>query len=150
MYYQQVEGEPVMNLHDKRVKIIAAVLAILLIVIGVRIFMNVMSAKEKAEKAKQGKVVTVATGIAKRETIKPVLSFAGNLDPVWQAKVAPKLAGRIQRHRKQNVNKENLFILNQNIRALQKQTVAFTKPGFEGNYKSGRHLSENKEIRNLI
>lgn len=61
-----------------------------------------------------------------------------------------QLAGRIQRHRKQNVNKENLFILNQNIRALQKQTVAFTKPGFEGNYKSGRHLSENKEIRNLL
>ena len=48
MYYQQDEGEPAMNLHDKRVKIIAAVLAILLIVIGVRIFMNVMSAKEKA------------------------------------------------------------------------------------------------------
>ena len=96
MYYQQDEGEPAMNLHDKRVKIIAAVLAILLLIIGVRIFMNVMSAKEKAEKAKQGKVVTVATEIAKRGTIHPVLSFAGNLDPVWQAKVAPKLAGRIQ------------------------------------------------------
>lgn len=96
MYYQQDEGEPAMNLHDKRVKVIAAVLAILLIIIGVRIFMNVMSAREKAEKAKQGKVVTVATEIAKRGTIHPVLSFAGNLDPVWQAKVAPKLAGRIQ------------------------------------------------------
>ena len=75
MYYQQDEGEPAMNLHDKRVKIIAAVLAILLLIIGVRIFMNVLSAKEKAEKAKQGKVVTVATEIAKRGTIHPVLSF---------------------------------------------------------------------------
>ena len=61
-----------------------------------------------------------------------------------------QLAGRIQRHRKQNVNKENLFILNQNIRSLQNKKVAFTKPGFEGNSQSGRHLSENKEIRNLL
>lgn len=85
-----------MNLHDKRIKIIAAVLTILLIIIGVRIFMNVMSAKEKAEKSKQGKAVTVATEFAKRGTINPVLSFAGTLEPVWQAKIAPKLAGRIQ------------------------------------------------------
>ena len=85
-----------MNLHDRRIKIIAAVLAVLILIIGVRIFMNVMSAKEKAEKAKQGKVVTIATELAKKGTIYPVLSFAGNLDPVWQAKIAPKLAGRIQ------------------------------------------------------
>ena len=61
-----------------------------------------------------------------------------------------QLAGRIQRHRKQNATKENLFILNQNILSLQNKTVAFTKPGFEGNDKSGRNLSENKEIRNLL
>ena len=60
MYYQQDEGEPAMNLHDKRVKIIAAVLAILLIIIGVRIFMNVMSAKEKAEKALNSKYEQLA------------------------------------------------------------------------------------------
>ena len=95
MYYQQDEGEPAMNLHDKRVKIIAAVLAILLIIIGVRIFMNVMSSRERAEKATQGKAVAVPTGFAKRETITPVLTFAGNLDPVWQAKIAPKIAGRV-------------------------------------------------------
>ena len=96
MYYQPDEGEPAMNLHDKRVKIIAAVLTILLIIIGIRIFMNVMSSRERAEKATQGKAVSVPTGFAKRETIKPVLTFAGNLDPVWQAKLAPKIAGRLQ------------------------------------------------------
>ena len=95
MYYQPDEGEPAMNLHDKRVKIIAAVLTILLIIIGVRIFMNVMSSRERAEKATQGKAVAVPTGFAKRETITPVLTFAGNLDPVWQAKIAPKIAGRV-------------------------------------------------------
>lgn len=61
-----------------------------------------------------------------------------------------QLAGRIQRHRKQSVSKENLFILNQNIRSLQNTKVAFTKPGFEGNDNSGRNLNENKEIQNLL
>ncbi|MDR7017743.1 type I-F CRISPR-associated helicase Cas3f [Acinetobacter sp. 3657] len=61
-----------------------------------------------------------------------------------------QLAGRIQRHRKKNVDKENLFILNQNIRDLQNKEIAFTKPGFEGNKASNRALSKNKEIRNLL
>ena len=85
-----------MDWHDKRFRILAFVLAVLLIIIGARIFMNVMSSRERAEKATQGKAVSVPTGFAKRETIKPVLTFAGNLDPVWQAKIASKIAGRIQ------------------------------------------------------
>lgn len=47
-----------------------------------------------------------------------------------------QLAGRIQRHRKQNVMKKNLFILNQNIRALQNNKVAFTKPGLKAMIKA--------------
>ncbi|NCD07954.1 MAG: efflux RND transporter periplasmic adaptor subunit [Negativicutes bacterium] len=85
-----------MDWHDKRFRILAFVLAVLLIIIGARIFMNIMSSRERAEKATQGKAVAVPTGFAKRETIKPVLTFAGNLDPVWQAKIASKIAGRIQ------------------------------------------------------
>ncbi|HEO1818371.1 type I-F CRISPR-associated helicase Cas3f [Acinetobacter baumannii] len=61
-----------------------------------------------------------------------------------------QLAGRIQRHRKKHVECENLFILNQNIRTLQNRTVAFTKPGFEGNKKSYRALCEDKKISNLL
>ena len=61
-----------------------------------------------------------------------------------------QLAGRIQRHRKQVVVQENLFILNQNIRGLQNNEVAFTKPGFEGKKNSNRALSANKEIKNLL
>lgn len=61
-----------------------------------------------------------------------------------------QLAGRIQRHRKQHVKHANLFILNQNIRALQNSEVAFTKPGFEGNKKSNRSLTKDKEIKNLL
>lgn len=61
-----------------------------------------------------------------------------------------QLAGRIQRHRKKTVNHENLFILNQNIKALQSQEIAFTKPGFEGNKASHRALPQNKEIKNLL
>ncbi|WP_288433301.1 type I-F CRISPR-associated helicase Cas3f [Acinetobacter soli] len=61
-----------------------------------------------------------------------------------------QLAGRLQRHRKQTVSKENLFILNLNIRALQGKEVVFTKPGFEGNMKSFRCIHQNKEIKNLL
>lgn len=42
-----------------------------------------------------------------------------------------QLAGRIQRHRKQEPNTHNYYILNRNIRALQKRNICFTKPGFE-------------------
>lgn len=61
-----------------------------------------------------------------------------------------QLAGRLQRHRKQHVEHENLFILNLNIKALQGRNVAFTRPGFEGDSSSNRQLQENKEIRNLL
>lgn len=42
-----------------------------------------------------------------------------------------QLAGRIQRHRKQTPQTENLFILSQNYKALKNISPAYTKPGFE-------------------
>lgn len=58
-----------------------------------------------------------------------------------------QLAGRLQRHRKQPVQHENLFILNMNVRALRGKQPAFTKPGFEAKHRA---LIENKEIKNLL
>ena len=85
-----------MNWQDKRVKFVALALAVLLVAIGARIFMNVTSSRERAKKATEGRAIAVPTGFAARQTINPVLTFAGNLDPVWQAKLAPKTAGRIK------------------------------------------------------
>lgn len=42
-----------------------------------------------------------------------------------------QLAGRIQRHRKQSPESENLYILSKNIRTLQGKSIAYEKPGFE-------------------
>lgn len=55
-----------------------------------------------------------------------------------------QLAGRIQRHRKQEPITHNYYILDRNIRALQKRDICFTKPGFENkiNVLSTKHMGE--------
>ncbi|SIO94541.1 type I-F CRISPR-associated helicase Cas3f [Vibrio spartinae] len=42
-----------------------------------------------------------------------------------------QLAGRIQRHRRQIPTQPNLMVLNQNIKALKGESVAYCHPGFE-------------------
>jgi len=42
-----------------------------------------------------------------------------------------QLAGRVQRHRKQQPTQPNLHILHKNIRALKNESIAYTHPGFE-------------------
>lgn len=42
-----------------------------------------------------------------------------------------QLAGRIQRHRQQVPSDNNLYVLNQNIRALNGESIAYCDPGFE-------------------
>lgn len=42
-----------------------------------------------------------------------------------------QFAGRIQRHRQQPPDSENLVVLNRNIRALRGEAVAYCRPGFE-------------------
>lgn len=42
-----------------------------------------------------------------------------------------QLAGRIQRHRQKSPSGDNLLVLEQNIRALNKQNPAYCHPGFE-------------------
>ncbi|MEG0832112.1 MAG: efflux RND transporter periplasmic adaptor subunit, partial [Acidaminococcaceae bacterium] len=66
------------------------------VVSGVRIYSNVSSARERALRASQGKAVAVPTAFAQRGTMKPVLEFAGNLEPLWQADLGAKIAGRIE------------------------------------------------------
>lgn len=42
-----------------------------------------------------------------------------------------QFAGRIQRHRQRAPQQANMLILNMNIRAMQRKTPAYSKPGFE-------------------
>ena len=86
-----------MNWQDKRVKYSIIIAMIIVGIVGFRIVNNLMSAREKAERASQGKTVSVSTGFAERRSILPVVKLSGNLDPVWQADIAAKVAGRIEK-----------------------------------------------------
>ena len=91
-----VWGGTNMNFHDKRVKYLVIALVIITAIISVQIFNKVMGARDKANKAAMGKTLQVTTSFAKRETIKPVIKLTGNLDPVWQADIGAKVAGRLE------------------------------------------------------
>lgn len=57
-----------------------------------------------------------------------------------------QFAGRIQRHRQQLPESENVVILSRNIRALQGKTIAYCKPGFETN----EHLFPHHDLADLL
>lgn len=86
-----------MNLHDRKVKIIIGILIALIVVIAFRIVRNIQNEKERAERIAQSRNVAVETGYPKRQTIIPVMSFSGSLDPEWQADVAAKIDGRLEK-----------------------------------------------------
>ncbi|EOF4702000.1 type I-F CRISPR-associated helicase Cas3f [Klebsiella oxytoca] len=57
-----------------------------------------------------------------------------------------QFAGRVQRHRRQVPESENLAILSHNFRALHHQSPAFCKPGFENK----NHLLMSYDLRELL
>ncbi|POT57950.1 type I-F CRISPR-associated helicase Cas3 [Citrobacter amalonaticus] len=57
-----------------------------------------------------------------------------------------QFAGRIQRHRRQVPERENLVILSRNIRALREQSPAFSQPGFEDK----NHLLDSHDLQELL
>ena len=78
-----------------RVFLILAI--VLTAIVGFRVVKNVMGRSEQASKSRQGTVVSVVAGHPKRQTVVPKIRFSGTLDPVWQADVAAKVDGRIER-----------------------------------------------------
>ena len=63
-----------------------------------------------------------------------------------------QLAGRLQRHRKEEPLSENFLILSKNINALKGKEVAYTKPGFEtkGGKGNNRRLFKEKDLSKLL
>lgn len=82
---------------SNKFKILLAVVAAVLLVVGYRVFDNIQENREKAAKVMQSKTVTVETAAPERMTITPVLEFSGTLEPVWQAEIAAKVDGRIEK-----------------------------------------------------
>lgn len=75
---------------------IGALIAVVLCgIIGFRIYTNIHANQERAGKASQGRVVTVAVSQVVRRDINPVITFSANLEPVWSADISTKADGRI-------------------------------------------------------
>ncbi len=86
-----------MNFKDKRVKILVGLSVLLVAVVAFRIFNNIRNDRERAERITRGREIAVETGFPQRVRIMPELKFSGSLDPEWQAEVAPKVDGRIEK-----------------------------------------------------
>ena len=86
-----------MNLQNRKVKIVIGILVAVCLVIAYRIYSNIQNERERAARLSQSRAVAVVTGRPVRQTIVPKLSFSGSLDPEWQAEVAAKVDGRLEK-----------------------------------------------------
>ncbi|WP_405380999.1 efflux RND transporter periplasmic adaptor subunit [Phascolarctobacterium sp.] len=86
-----------MNLQNRKVKIVVGILVAICLIISYRIYSNVQKEKARAERISQTKSVAVELAHPQRQTIVPQLRFSGSLDPEWQAEVAAKVDGRLEK-----------------------------------------------------
>jgi len=85
-----------MNWHDKRVKYGIIVTVVLFAIIAFQIANKLIVARNKANQASKANAVAVETAFPKKGTINPVIRLTGSLEPIWQADVAAKVAGRLE------------------------------------------------------
>ena len=86
-----------MNLKDKRIRILVIGTVVVLGIVAFRVVSNIMARNQQAKNSSQGRVAVVIAAYPKRETITPRFRFSGSLEPVWQADVAAKVDGRIEK-----------------------------------------------------
>lgn len=86
-----------MNIKNRKVKIVVGLLVAVCVIIGWRIYSNIQADRARAAKMSQVRTIAVVTAHPVRQTITPGLSFSGSLDPEWQAEVAAKVDGRLER-----------------------------------------------------
>ena len=86
-----------MNFQDKRLRILIIAVVIILGVVAFRVISNIMARNEQAKKSSQGRTAVIMAAYPKRQTIVPKFRFSGSLDPIWQADVAAKVDGRVEK-----------------------------------------------------
>lgn len=86
-----------MNFQDKRLRILVIGVVIILGVVAFRVISNIIARNEEAKKSNQGRTAVIMAAYPKRQTIMPKFRFSGSLDPIWQADVAAKVDGRIEK-----------------------------------------------------
>ncbi len=120
-----------LNLQSKKVRILIGVLVVIMVIVAVRIVMNIMADRERAARMAQSKAVAVVLERPVRRTIEPQLSFTGSLDPVWQAQVAAKVDGRLE---KVYVNEGDRVEKGQELAILERTDTDADLLNAQGNY----------------
>ena len=85
------------GIQNKKVRVGAVILAVILAVIGFRIYTNMMENQKKAARVSGAGSTEVETALVGRKDILPSLTFSANLDPIWSADISPKIGGRLNR-----------------------------------------------------
>ncbi len=85
------------NLQNRKVKIVLGLLLAVCVIIGYRIYSNIQADRARAAKMSQSRSIAVVTAHPVRRMIVPQLHFSGSLDPEWQAQVAAKVDGRLEK-----------------------------------------------------
>ena len=86
-----------MNIRDKRMRILIYTLIAVVGIVLFRVASNIMMRNEQAKNSGQGRTAIVTAAYPVRQTIVPSFRFSGTLLPVWQADVAAKIDGRIEK-----------------------------------------------------
>ena len=86
-----------MDWHNRNMKILIGICIAVVLIVCYRIFDNIQTERERAERMSRVQAVAVVTARPERRTIVPDLEFSGSLDPEWQADVAAKVDGRVER-----------------------------------------------------
>lgn len=82
---------------NKKMRILMIGAIIISLVLAYRIYNNIQNEKMRAERILGAKAIAVETTMPQRMTVTPVLSFSGTLDADWQAEIAAKVDGRVEK-----------------------------------------------------
>lgn len=86
-----------MNFRSRKVKVMAFIAAAVVLIVAFRIYTNIQNERERAASMSRSRAVAVETAKPQRVAIRPSFVFSGSLDPEWQADVAAKVDGRLEK-----------------------------------------------------
>lgn len=86
-----------MDFRSRKVKVMAGITAAVILVVAFRIYTNIQNERERAASMSRNRAVAVETAKPQRVSIRPQFVFSGSLDPEWQADVAAKVDGRLDK-----------------------------------------------------
>lgn len=86
-----------MDLKNRKVRILVGILAAVILIVAFRIYNNIQNERERAERLSRSQAIAVSLGRPERTSIMPKLEFSGSLDPEWQAEIAAKVDGRVEK-----------------------------------------------------